>query len=364
MCIRPLSELAVLALLVLTVVSCAPAVDGEELALAGAERSSSAGSPTDGIGYVGVGGVGTGISVPAPATAHRPADAPDLVIIAFSGHCGLVCDTRSTWSYLDHASESTGGVAVLDGIKRAYERLGFSRIEVFGVSSFATSHYSSISGKIEAGYLQAQAYLDEVKANWIDGMVDPTRVVLVGHSHGTVWASLLAMNNLDVTFDSFVALDAICWMWWNKHKGYIKETFIDGPWTIPFPLDQGDPCGILSVPGQAQPMNINDVVPANVIYGLEVRTSFRLLSLDPNVLADDDVNVRINGSYTNIWGITATESHSDLGRHYNRSIGWVAAMLEALGVPDHDDYPMATFVLPTPPAGFEYSGGELIPADP
>lgn len=354
---RSRSLLLVLFAVAALVAACAPSAKPADLARAGTARATSSGSPLDGIGYVPS-------AVPETALRQRPADAPDLVIIAFSGHCGLVCDTRSTWSYLDHASESTGGVAVLDGIKTAYEHLGFGDIEVFGVSSFATSHYSSISGKIEQGYLQAQAYLDEVKAAWIDGVADPTRVVLVGHSHGTVWASLLAMNNLDVTFDSFVALDAICWMWWNKHKGFIKDTFVDGPWTIPFPLDNGDPCGTLTVPGQKQPMNINDVVPANVIFGLEVRTSFRLFSLDPNVLADDDVNVRINGSSSNVWGITAQESHSSLGNHYNRSISWVASMLQALGVPDHGAYPMSSFVLPPPPAGFDYSQGELVPATP
>ncbi len=336
---------------------CAPAAGGDELARAGAARSSLSGRQVADPDYAP--------SNAQPTALHkRPADAPDLVIIAFSGHCGLVCDTRSTWSYLDQASDATGGVAVVDGIKRAYERLGFEHIEVFGVSSFVTSHYSSISKKVEPGYLQAQAYLDEVKSEWIDGTEDPTRVVLVGHSHGTVWASLLAMNNLDVTFDSFVALDGICWMWWNKHKQYVKEAFVDGPWTIPFPLDQGDPCGTLSIPGQKDRANINDVVPANVIYGLEVRTAFRLFSLDPNVLADDDVNVRINGTYTNLWGITAQESHSDLGRHYNRSVSWVSTMLQALGVPDHDANPMSKFVLPPAPEGFEYRSGDLTPAAP
>lgn len=339
------------------IAACAPAATREDLARAGAVRSTSSGSPLDGIGYAPA-------VTPRQPLRPRPDDAPDLVIIAFSGHCGLVCDTRSTRSYLDHASDSTGGVAVLDGIVSAYQRLGLGDIEVFGVSSFATSHYSSISRQIEPGYLQAQAYLDEVKANWIDGIANPTRVVLVGHSHGTVWGSLLAMNNLDVTFDAFVALDAICWMWWNKHKQYIKDTFVNGPWTIPFPLDQGDPCGTLAVPGRDQPMNINDVVPANVIYGLEVRTTFRLLSLDPNVLADDRVNLRINGSSTNVWGIAAQETHDDLGKHYNRSISWVASMLEALGVPDHGANPMSKFVLPPPPEGFEYSAGELTPVVP
>ncbi len=357
---RPFVASAVALALVLAgvaFVSCAPAASSDDLARAGATRTTSSGSPLDGIGYVPV-------NAPSSTLRPRPDDAPDLVIIAFSGHCGLICDTRSTWSYLSNASESTGGVAVLDAIARAYARLGLAKVEVFSASSFATSHYSSISGKIEPGYLQAQAYLDEVKRDWIDGVADPTRVVLVGHSHGTVWASLLAMNNLDVTFDSFVSLDAVCWMWWNKHKQYIKETFVDGPWTIPFPLDQGDPCGTLSVPGQKERRNINDVVPANVIYGLEVRTTFRLFSLDPNVLTDDNVNVRINGTYANVWGITATESHSDLGKHYNRSVSWVVAMLESLGIPDHSAYPMSTFVLPEPPEGFTYFGGELTPVAP
>lgn len=354
--LRWASALLLAATVAAALVACAPGATND-LARAGAARTSATVAPPSGLGPLS----GTG----SPASLKpRPEEAPDLVIIAISGHCGLICDTRSTWSYLDHASENTGGVAVLDGIRKAYERLGFGAIEVFAASSFVTSHYSSISKRIEPGYLQVQAYLDEVKANWIDGIANPTRVVLVGHSHGTVWASLLAINNLDVTFDAFVALDAICWMWWNKHRGYVEETYLNGPWAIPFPLDHGDPCGTLEVPGQPHRMNINDVVPANVIYGLEVRTSFRLLSLDPNVLADDNVNVRINGTYSNTWGITATESHADLGKHFNRSVGWVSAMLEALGVPDHADFPMSSFVLPPPPAGFEYSGGDLTPTDP
>ncbi|NLG09776.1 MAG: hypothetical protein GX560_11075 [Deinococcales bacterium] len=345
-----------LVVLLAAIVACAPrALPDDRLAQAGAARSTAAAGPL---------GVPAPPSPALPPEAVRPAGTPDLVIIAFSGHCGLVCNTRDTWSYLDSASESTGGVAVLHGIEKAYEALGFENIETFSASSFVTAHYSEISGEVEPGYLQAQAYLDEVKRELIDGYVNPTRVVLVGHSHGTVWASLLAMNNIDVTFDAFVSLDAICWMWWAKHRQFIVETFVNGPWTIPFPLDQGDPCGTLAVPGQSRRANINDVVPANVIFGLEVRTSFRLVSFDPNVLADDDVNVRINGTDRNLWGVVARESHSNLGRYYNQSIGWVASMIQALGVPDHGEYPMETFVLPPPPEGFEYQSGEIVPRSP
>lgn len=344
--------MCVLAVLVV-LSSCAPSAD-DRLAQAGAGRNSATGVP--------LGAITPDLEAVEP-TAVRPEGTPDLVVIAISGHCGLVCNTRDTWSYLDKASESTGGVAVLDGIVRAYAELGFENIETFSASSFVTAHYSEISDELEPGYLQVQGYLDEVKRELIDGYVNPTRVVLVGHSHGTVWASLLAMNNLDVTFDAFISLDAICWMWWAKHKQFIYETFVDGPWPLPFPLDQGDPCGTLQIPGQRHRANINDVVSANVIYGLEVRTSFRLLSFDPNVLADDDVNVRINGTDTNLWGVVARESHSNLGRYYNQSITWVESMVRALGVPDHGSYPMSTFVLPPPPEGFEYRSGEIVPEE-
>ena len=350
--------IATIALVVaLLVAACAPGASrSERLAEAGSER-------TTGVAGEGWEGGAPGPSGSSAGLRPRPDDAPDMVIIAFSGHCGLVCRTEDTWSYLDTASEETGGVAVLDALVLAYERLGLS-VETFSASSFVTSHYSKTSDVVEPGYLQAQAYLDDVKRAWIDGVDDPTRVVLLGHSHGTVWATLLAMNNIDVTFDAFVSLDAICWQWWGRHKDFVTETFVNGPWTIPFPLDQGDPCNAFEIPGQRGRMDINDVVPANVVFGIEVRTSFRLLSRDPNVLADDEPNVRINGTTDNIWGIRATEAHSDLGRYYNQSIAWVTSMISALGVPDLGAYPMSTFVLPPAPSDFGYRSGLAEPLAP
>ena len=355
----------------LLVVACAPRAAGPEaLAEAGATRTPRSPSVADFGGFVPTEprpdaepssppAAGEDVPSPAPTAAsgrERPDDSPDVVIIAFSGHCGLVCHTRNTWSYLDSASEATGGVAVLDSVAGAYRNLG-AKVETFSVSSFVTAHYSLISEELEPGYLQAQAYLDEVKRDWISGYSDPTRVVLLAHSHGTVWASLLALNNLDVTFDAFISLDAICWQWWGRHKGLISQEYLNSPWALPFPLDQGDPCGSFEVPGVGR-ANINDVVSANVIFGLEARTNTRLFSLDPNFLADDDPNVRINGTNTNIWGIEARETHNDLGRYYNSSIAWISSMITALGLPDHELYPMSSFVLPPVPSEFDYQDAD------
>ncbi|HZJ09072.1 MAG TPA: hypothetical protein VFD39_05210, partial [Trueperaceae bacterium] len=178
------------ALTCLLLAACAPrAGSPERLAEAASGRTTSPPSVADFAGFVPTKAGGD------RGHRQRPEDSPDMVIIAFSGHCGLVCHTRNTWSYLDTASDETGGVAVLAGIAGAYENLGLE-VETFSVSSFVTAHYSLISEELEPGYLQAQAYLDAVKRDWISGYADPTRVVLVGHSHGTVWASLLALNNL------------------------------------------------------------------------------------------------------------------------------------------------------------------------
>lgn len=289
--------------------------------------------------------------LPLPA---RAAGAPDLLIIAFSGHCGFACSTRDNWAYLGEASQETGGVAVLSGIQRAYEELGVGSVEVLSASSFVTAHYSEISGRVESGYLQAHARLGAVKRRGGSSTATPTRVVLVGHSHGVVWATLLALNNPDVRFDALISLDAVCWQWWGRHSRYLIQQFMDGPFSTPAPLERGDPCRSQWVAGREAPMNISDVVPENVTYGIEVRTSFRLLSLDPNVLTDDEPNVRATGGTENLWGIMARESHARLGRRYNDSIRWLEAMVKALGLPELSA-PAETPLLPAPPEGFGHT---------
>ena len=350
MTLRPVLGLAGLTLLALVIAACAPQVAPELLAAAAQNRTQP--------------------DVPAEAWAWpqaaeevplrpRPAGAPDVVVIAFAGHCGLVCRTRNTWSYLDDPGEATGEVAVLDAILRAFRRQSLTA-EGISLSSFVEAHYSGISDRFEPGYNEAQGYLDFVKHSWIDGVANPTRVVLLGHSHGTVWATLLAMNNLDVTFDYLVSIDAICWQWWGRHARFVADVFSGQDRPIPFPLDQGDPCESLAIPGQNRFQDINDVVPANVIFGLEVRTPVRLFSLAPNVLRDDDPNMRINGTELNIWSIETFAAHNDVGRHYNPATAWVEAMITVLGLPDHAEFSMTDFVLPPAPEGFNYRYSRLL----
>jgi hypothetical protein len=282
----------------------------------------------------------------------RPKGSPDVVVMGFAGHCGPFCNLRDTWSYLNAAENETGYIETAQAVIDVLERQGYS-VAYFDVSSFVKQHYSNTSKETENGFLEAQAYLNDVKANWIADFENPTKVILLAHSHGTVWATLLAMNNLGVTFDYFIYLDGICWQFWGFHKNHIRTAYRELNQSLPFPLGEGDPCVFLDIPKQAKLQDINDVVPANAIYGLEVKSPLDFFAL--NIVRDDDPNVRINGSKDFIWTIETTQGHSDVNNRYGEAMNWVEEMMLTLGLPDHENFTMEQFVLPSAPEGFEYS---------
>ncbi len=284
----------------------------------------------------------------------RPSDAPDVVIIGFAGHCGPFCRTKDTWAYLDTAGDATGYVETAQSLIQTLESQDLE-VAYLNVSSFVSSHYSAISEQEELGYLDAQIYLTEVKENWIADYINPTKIILLAHSHGTVWATLLAMNNLDVTFDYFIYLDAICWQFWSKHKSFIRDAYAELNQALPFPLDQGDPCSSFQIPTYRSRQDISDVVPANVITALEVRSSLRLMTLSPNVVFDNQANMRINGTKLGVFSIQSAQSHSTVNQRYGLAMSWINRMISVLDLPDHADYRMEDFVLPPAPEGYEYS---------
>ncbi|MGL4611959.1 MAG: hypothetical protein ACRCYY_20165 [Trueperaceae bacterium] len=289
---------------------------------------------------------------PEPQKRLRPEGSPDVIVFGFAGHCGPFCNVRDTWSYLNAATTDTGYIETAQAVMSVLERQGYS-VAYFDVSSFVKAHESSISKETEHGLLEAQAYLDDIKANWIENVENPTKVILLAHSHGTVWATLLAINNLDVTFDYFIYLDGICWQFWGFHKNHIRSAYKELGQSLPYPLREGDPCTFLNIPGQQKFQDINDVVPANAIYGLEVKSPLNVFAL--NIVRDDDTNVRMNGSRDFIWTIETQQGHSDVNNRYGDAMNWIEEMMLTLGMPDHERFSMEQFVLPPAPEGFDYS---------
>ncbi len=286
--------------------------------------------------------------VPAPPQPGlRPAGSPDVVVIGFAGRCASLpvvgdgCNPPfDNYGYLDdlvfprsHRPRQTAQ-AVLE----AFRRLGYS-VEYFDASAFLYAHTSGISRQQEPGYLEAQGYLRRVYAYWMRGLRNPTRVVLLAHSHGTVWASLLAWNHPEVRFDYAIYLDAICSFWDAdnlRNNRIVQEYYDPRGLRRPFPLNDDEasqPCKALWVPGLSNRQDLNDVVPPNVRLGLEV-VSRPPLHLPPlNFIHDDDPDYRPDGSRVGLLRFRSGEDHSGVTARDSDAMQWVVAQIMALGLP-------------------------------
>lgn len=281
--------------------------------------------------------------VPTASPNLRPAGSPDVVVLGFAGRCASIpligdgCNPPfDNYGYLDDevfprsASERQTAQVVL----QAFRELG-QTVEYFDVSAFIEGHRSGISRQLENGYLEAEGYLKRVVELWVKDYVNPTRIVLLAHSHGTVWASLLAWNHPEVRFDYFIYLDGICSFWDSDHmrNNRLVQTYFD-PRGLrrPFPLNPGEgetPCDVLSVPGLRAKQDLNDVVPNNVQIGLEVVSKDPPSLPSPNWLYDDDPNYRPDGSQSNLFRFKSPrEDHSGVTAKNSEAMRWVVAQLK------------------------------------
>lgn len=218
------------------------------------------------------------------------AAAPDIILITFSGRSGLPalgecgpgrCPPRDNSTYLSDPERRTA-----QSLQAVFEEGGL-HVSTFDASSFIERHYSYLSRREEPGYLEAEAFLLEAYARFIKGRGDPARVVLVGHSHGAVWASLLAWSHPEVPIDYLVSLDAVCTGWAADHAAYIRQHYREEAERYPRPLGPSlDPCRV-TFAGLSEPRAVSDVVPGNVRYNLEVQSAPMGLELHPEAWAED-----------------------------------------------------------------------------
>jgi hypothetical protein len=274
--------------------------------------------------------------VPSNQPKTRPAGSPDVVILAFAGRCASIPVLTP-----EPCNPPFDNTAYLEGrgttklLADTFRQMGHS-VATFDVSSYLFEHTTRLSKEPQKGYLEAQNYLSTVVQQWVEGFANPTRIVILAHSHGTVWASLLAWNNPKVRFDYFIYLDAICLAWPQDHMlntQFFQSRFDAAGLRRPWPLNQDEgatPCGAASVPGLGR-LNINDVVPDNVGYALEVMSK-NITS--GNILVDNDLNHRPNGGRKNVWSIkSVTDNHSDVSDPKSSSMGWVIGAVKTLGLP-------------------------------
>lgn len=278
---------------------------------------------------------------------YRPEDAPDVVIIGFAGRCGvfpLCLPPTDNRDYLSDAPSPN----TLGAVARTFEQLGYST----AAFSFRSSLYDSPNG---FGYQTADALLEYVRDHWIRDYRDPTRVVLVAHSHGNQFLSLLAWDHPAVRFDYAIYLDAVCYAWDGDHAQPLASVY-GARSDYPAPLDTlPGACDTLHVPGVGL-QDISDVVPWNVWWSLEVRSGGVIWS---GMVADDDPNHRPDGTYGNAVGMASlyqpAEGHNAIHRDGSPALGWVLDLIALNGLPDMGVSPQARSApLATPPAPSGY----------
>lgn len=153
----------------------------------------------------------------------RPGDSPDVVVLGFAGRCGPPgCGAPfGNKAYLSEEDQP------LQTIGDAFYDLGYS-VRGYSFAAIVSQQYRKTNS---AGYYEAQQLLNEVRDTWVTGFDNPTRLVLLAHSHGKVWASLLAMENPQLTFDYFLYLDGVCNSWerdnlnYNRYRNIIKDFY-------------------------------------------------------------------------------------------------------------------------------------------
>lgn len=268
----------------------------------------------------------------APALSNpRPVGSPDVVVISFSGRCtslNLSCvPPFDNHTYLEEPSN-----LARQAVGAAFESLGLT-VGYADVSAFVREHYSYVSGTHEPGYADAAAALERIQREWIADFDNPTRLVLLAHSHGTVWASLLAWNHPNIAFDYFIYLDGICSLW--EADNLINQPLVQDYYAglgrlTPWPINQTGGVCDLSYTSLSGAWDINDLVPWNVTYALEVRSKNGV----PNYVWDDDMNVRADGSRDFISTIEQFgETHSDVAKAGSAAMFWVTNMIDTLGLP-------------------------------
>ena len=243
-------------------------------------------------------GSGDGGTSPSPAN-------PDIVLLLVSGHQGLL-DSEPSKSYLH---EELGPVMVNDLEDSSYTVEAF-----YFVDHQNATDYPGYAGLVDR--------MKQVRDEWVVGVPAPTRVVVVAHSHGGVWATAAEREVGDLPITAHVALDQSSNGWGllghdtsaiggSPIGAYEIRTLVSCP---SFP----------SVPSeQTFSYDLEDVVMPSVLWALEVRSAdFVLLER-----FDDRWNARLDGSLGGLFCYYSGGSHTEVrettGSTYPFVIDWL-----------------------------------------
>jgi hypothetical protein len=180
------------------------------------------------------------------------------------------------------------------------------------------------------GFLHLVEDLRWIDENWIQDRETPTRLIVLGHSHGVVWAHIALHLYPDIPVDVLIDLDGDCTAWGSDAVPGLPSDGWDQivqQWTavnqVEWSFEIWNACDSWSVQGLDEAFDIEDVVPASAVINLEVRS-------DGLILFDADPNVRLDGSLDGIVALETAEGHEEVAGRWSQSMNWVVEQLQAI----------------------------------
>jgi hypothetical protein len=247
-----------------------------------------------------------------PGATPPPNPGPDVALVLVSGHAFV-----SAPSYLEDTAGAFLGAALVDA--------GYT------VETFA--YVDDGDGGAFPGYTALLDDLQAIHDDWIDGRPDPTRILLVPHSHGGVWAHGAARALPDVPIHLLVDLDVSSNAWSLLHA---SETALlggdpEGAHTLPVEITCPQFPDLASEAGTQH--DLEDVVFPNVHFALEVRSG----DVVPNPLQfemyDERWNGRLDGSVVGLDCYASDTDHLEVQSASGATLAfvrdWILSRLEA-----------------------------------
>ena len=266
----------------------------------------------------------------------RPEGSPDVLLLAFSGRCPPGCQApNDNIDYLTPRGTVQAVAAVLEArglsvqTDAAASHLG---LHTPGAVSQAQAGAGNAVAATQQGFVQLEERLTQAEQQWVRGRSNPTRIVLLAHSHGVVWSHALARAHPEAQIAAMIDLDGVCDFWETDHRQDIQarlRTLGRNPWGF----DLADSCGSVLV-GHIR-YDLKDVVFPNVVSDLEVQSARLLGRPDGSFMAnfpfDSLQNVRLDGSRTGIQTYRSpSDTHSSVSRPGSRAMAWVLARMTEL----------------------------------
>ncbi len=185
----------------------------------------------------------------------------------------------------------------------------------------------------QQGYVAFVAKLQQIRDNWIKGRANPTRVVIVGHSHGCVRSHAAMRALMDCPVELLVDLDGSSIGWSNPlaHGNEDIGGAPEGAYNLGVQLTRQN------VASAGGPHDLEDVVFPQVSKAYEVRSGAMILN--PNNITqlieyDERWNARTDGSTTNLTYVFSNTPHAEVATAGGTTMAGVQAWItNELGTP-------------------------------